>query len=753
MQLGSVTRGGKGQRQRSVRCEAPQGGDHRTYQRSTAGPNKQALSVATERRRDLQGVRALAVLLVAFNHANVPFLPGGYVGVDVFFVLSGYFITGLLLREGLGGEHGREGDRASGQISISKFYARRARRILPAATLTLAVTAIAVYVVYDLFKADFLGTKPALLDALAASLFYANIHFAAGATNYFAQAAQTMPSPVMHFWSLSVEEQFYFVWPSLLAVVLFICRRRGSFDRRRAVRLVGFVIVVACAASLAWSIHDTGANPQSAYFSTFARAWELGLGALMALLAPAAARLPRFLRVPLGWLGLAMVLYAAIHYTSRTNFPGYAALLPVGGSALLVLAGLHSTRIGVDRVLAFRPLAYIGDRSYTFYLWHYPALVIVWTAAGHVLPMADNLALLAGAFALSALTFHFYENPLRFARWLRGWKTAALVPVSIGTSVAAIMVPVFAVSGTLAAEAQAADNVNIPPLKAAPGQPDPVSLLTAKPIPALLSAVAAVHRNAPLPKVLVPSGATLAQENVLIKYDTPHGCQPSFGSGVTSRICKLGDSSSNRIVALIGDSHAGMWIPALLPAARAQHFAVVLLDKPGCFINRLHTNLSGWPCADWYRWAIQQDHKLHPVATLVDFKLSGGFLENNPTTTVADLGAVLHKVTNGVWLEDAPGQTQKTAACITAAGATQRTCSSPVTSAYTTLVQDIGTMLNQTHHLSIPTLQWFCAEGVCPSVVNHTLTTHDGDHLTTEYSTDLAPLMAPEMRRILNRLG
>jgi peptidoglycan/LPS O-acetylase OafA/YrhL len=707
------------------------------------------LSVATERRRDLQGVRALAVLLVALNHAGVPFLPGGYIGVDVFFVLSGYFITGLLLREALGGVHGRDGDPTSGRISISKFYARRARRILPAATLTLAVTAIAVYIVYDVLQADFLGTKPALLDELAAALFYANVHFAAGATNYFAHASMTMPSPVQHFWSLSVEEQFYLVWPSLIAVTLFVCRRRRGFDRRRAVRLIGVVIAVVCAGSLLWSIHDTSANPQSAYFSTFARAWELGLGAGLALLAPAVARLPRLIRVPLGWVGLGMVIAAAVQFSTRTSFPGYAALLPVGGSALMVLAGLHGTRLGVDRLLAIRPLAYVGDRSYTFYLWHYPTLIISWQAAGHVLPVADNLALLAGAFLLSAVTYRLYENPLRFARWLRGWRTVALVPVSIGTSVAAIMVPALTVEATLTAEAQAAANITIPALRPAPGQPDPTSLLGASPIPAVASAATAARGDAPLPKLLVPDGATLAQENTDISYDIPHGCQPSFGTGDTSRICKLGDPSSSRVVAIIGDSHGGMWVPGLLPAARAQHFAVVVLDKPGCYINRLHTNLSGWPCGTWWRWAVQQDHKLHPVATLVSFKLSGGYLESHTSTTVSDLRSVLTTVTHGVWIEDPPGQTQKTSNCITAAGATQRSCSAPVTSGYTQLVRGIQSMLSAGRRLSIPTLQWFCANGICPSVVNHTLTTHDGDHLTMEYSADLAPLLGREMRRIL----
>ncbi len=141
-------------------------------------------------RLDLQGVRALAVIVVALNHARLSALPSGYFGVDVFFVLSGYFITGQLLREGLSG----------GRISIAGFYARRARRILPAACLTLIVTSIAVYVIYDVLRYDYPQTRPTLIDALSASLFFANVHFTATATNYFAQASATFPSPFLHFW-------------------------------------------------------------------------------------------------------------------------------------------------------------------------------------------------------------------------------------------------------------------------------------------------------------------------------------------------------------------------------------------------------------------------------------------------------------------------------------------------------------------------------------------------------------------------
>jgi peptidoglycan/LPS O-acetylase OafA/YrhL len=170
-------------------------------------------------------MRALAVLLVALNHANVSFLSGGYVGVDVFFVVSGYLITGILLREGFDRDGG-----APGRISLRGFYARRVRRILPAASLTLVATCVAVFVVYDQARTGFLQTKVVLLDALAASLFYANNHFANTTTNYFAQASTTMPSPFQHFWSLSVEEQFYLVWAPVVACAFYICRRLTRRD-------------------------------------------------------------------------------------------------------------------------------------------------------------------------------------------------------------------------------------------------------------------------------------------------------------------------------------------------------------------------------------------------------------------------------------------------------------------------------------------------------------------------------------------
>lgn len=753
VRLGAPTRLGQIYATNEHRLHA--GRDHQHGQRRPS--RRTRANTATAKRLDIQGLRALAVLLVALNHANVSFLGGGYVGVDVFFVVSGYLITGILLREGSGRDGG-----GPGRISITGFYGRRVRRILPAACLTVVVTSVAVFVVYDLERADVLQTEVVLLDALAASLFYANIRFGATTTNYFAQASTTMPSPFQHFWSLSVEEQFYFVWAPVVACVFYVCRRltrRGSPKRqgddgaRRApARVIGLLIATACVLSLAWSIHDTAANPQAAYFSTPARIWELGCGATLALLAARTRALPEVLRELLGWVGLAMIVAAALLYSSQTSFPGYAGLLPVIGSALIIAAGMTPTRVGVDRVLSARPLPYIGDRSYTFYLWHYPALILVWQATGRVLPVSINLVLLIGAFMFSAFTYRFFEDRLRFARWLRGWRTAAIVPVALTISVAAVMVPIAVFEGSLAAQAAASAKVHVAPLAPARGQPDPTSLWRSTPIPAVARAARAAKRNAPLPKEFVPSMKELENENRTGGGIVPNDCMPAFGSGVTSKVCRLGDRSSTHVVVVLGDSQAGTWMPAVVAFARAQHLAVVPLVKPGCFVSRLHTNLPGWPCADWYRWALAHDKALHPVATIVMFLLSAP-LQQHPAKTAGYMKSVLSQVRHGVLMADHPRQDQEPPDCIYTSHATMGKCSTRVPSTYMPLMKALARMTAQTHHPAIPTLQWFCASGICPMIVNNTLTTRDRDHMTKQYSGSLAPLLSLELKPILARLG
>ena len=511
--------------------------------------------------------------------------------------------------------------------------------------------------------------------------------------------------------------------------------------RRAATWTIGLLIATACVLSLIWSISATAADPKAAYFSTPARVWELGCGAALALLATPTRLLPIILRQLLGWVGLGMIFAAALLYSGSTSFPGYTALLPVIGSGLIIVAGMTPTPVGVDRVLAARPLPYIGDRSYTFYLWHYPALILVWQLAGRELPVSSNLIILTGAFMLSMFTYKFYENPLRYARWLRGWRTVALVPAALSASAVAIAVPIALFEHSSAKQASASTHAVISALTPAPSEPAPTNLWHSTPIPAVAAAASSAKRNAPLPKTMVPSMKDLAGRAFL-----PPGCVPTFGSGVTSKICRLGDTSSSRVVVVFGDSQAGTWMPAMVAVARAQHFAVVPLDKSGCFVN----NRKG-ACGSWYRWALGRDKALHPVATIVNFWLTARMQEHLATSTVSYMKSVLLHVSNGVLLANQPSQAHEPSACLYRSGATMGKCSTHVPSAYVPLMKAMGRMASLIHRPVIPTLQWFCANGICPMVINNTVTVKDLDHMTKQYSDELAPLLELELKQIIAR--
>jgi SGNH domain (fused to AT3 domains) len=314
-----------------------------------------------------------------------------------------------------------------------------------------------------------------------------------------------------------------------------------------------------------------------------------------------------------------------------------------------------------------------------------------------------------------------------------------------------VMAPIAALEGWSAARAAAAAEPPVPALVPASGQPHPTSLWNSAPIPAVAAAVVAVRHRAPLPKRIIPTAQGLAELNATGGGIIPPGCEPTFGSGVTGKVCRLGDTSAKRVVVVIGDSQAGAWTPAVVGVAQAQHFAVVTFDKPGCFIDRVYTNLPGWPCASWYQWALAQDKALHPVATIVMFLLAAA-QEDRRASTVSYFRSVLSQVTNGVYLANQPGQDQEPWNCLYKANANMRKCSARLPSTYVPLMQAMARMTTETHHPAIPTLQWFCADGICPMVINHTLITRDIDHITKQYSAELAPLLGLELKPILARL-
>src|SRR5829696_7227833 len=349
-------------------------------------------------RGDVEGLRAVAVLAVLLYHAQAPAGGGGFVGVDVFFVLSGFLITGLLWRE----------LSETGRLSFGSFYARRARRLLPAAVLVLSVTAVVSALVLPPLSA-----RAATDDAAAAALYVANYRFAVQGTDYL--AGDTGPSPLQHYWSLGVEEQFYLVWPLLLLLGSLAWRRRGGPSRATA----GGLLAGLGSASFGLSLWWTDVAPPWAFFSLPSRAWELAVGGLVALALPWLRRMPGPVAAVLGWVGLSAVVWSVVRLADTTAFPGVAALAPVAGTAAVVAAGCADPRFGPGLMLERAPFLLIGRISYSWYLWHWPVLVLAPAAAGRALGLGERLALAAVSGVLALLTLRLVEDPVRFSPRLR----------------------------------------------------------------------------------------------------------------------------------------------------------------------------------------------------------------------------------------------------------------------------------------------------------------------------------------------
>jgi peptidoglycan/LPS O-acetylase OafA/YrhL len=350
-------------------------------------------------RFDIQGLRALAVIL---GHAKAPHFTGGYIGVDVFFVISGFVITGLLLRQ------------AQGSVlrNLGKFYSRRIRRIMPAATLVMIGTALAAYQWLGPFSA-----VPILADLHWASLFGANFHLIHVGQDYFSQGLP--PSLLTHYWSLAVEEQFYFVFPLILFVLGAIVGLR-----RHRVTLSGILVAIV-AASAIWSVMATNANPISAYFSPLTRFWELGFGALLASL-PASLQIKNKIVVAVGgWIALAVIIAAAMTLPDTSGVaPGWKMWLAVAPTGFLLFSGGTSSLWAPSGWFSRQPLKYIGDISYSLYLFHFAWLNVPLQYAqlkyGITTELSGTSRVLQvlGALACAVASYHLFENPIRRSKWL-----------------------------------------------------------------------------------------------------------------------------------------------------------------------------------------------------------------------------------------------------------------------------------------------------------------------------------------------
>ena len=362
------------------------------------------------------------MLGVVLFHADMPGVGGGYVGVDVFFVISGFLITGLLWRE----------VSTAGTVRLRGFYGARARRLLPASAAVGVVTAIGSAVLLPPLQ-----VPTVFGDGIASALYVGNYRFVLQGIDYFSN--EMPPSPFQHYWSLGVEEQFYLVWPALIIGTAWLIRRARRRTRAHATsseRPYLVVLALVGAVSFAVSLAVTHWLPSVAFFSLPTRAWQLAVGGLVALTAGQWRRLPATSAAMAGWGGLALILLACTLLSTTTPYPGTAALVPVLGTALVIGAGCAAPSQGCGRVLSLSPMRAVGRVSYSWYLWHWPVLLLAPPLLGHPLGLAGRLAAVLVSGGLAVLTLHLIENPLRFAAPLRRSAIGSLALGGAATAVA-----------------------------------------------------------------------------------------------------------------------------------------------------------------------------------------------------------------------------------------------------------------------------------------------------------------------------
>jgi peptidoglycan/LPS O-acetylase OafA/YrhL len=666
-------------------------------------------------------------------HAHAGLAPGGYVGVDVFFVISGFLITGQLARE----------LHTAGRISFLAFYARRARRILPAAMLTVTVTAVASALLLNP-----LAARRALHDGLSAIYFGANFHFAAQGADYF--NAGLSPSPFQHFWSLSVEEQFYIVWPLLLVVssLLWLGVRRQR-TREQAERpgfgAVTVVLAIVVALSLWASIHETAASPSWAYFSIVTRAWELAVGAMVALALPLAARLDRRFAIPLSWAGLTCIVLAAALFSDTTSYPGDAALLPVLGTAAVICGGsvLASRRFGAEALLRTPPFQRVGAWSYSWYLWHWPALVLASAVLGHALSEIQALAVAVISLAIAVMSFVLLERPIRRVQIVVRRPALGL---SGGAVLAATAIAIVVVSGSL-----------VGPLVSDAG---PSRLSVPHRLAALRADLIAGARIIEVPSNLRPPVSAMASS---LPRTIADGCELAFGQDQI-KPCVYGDRASHTTVVLFGDSHAGHWFDALNWISHRRHWRLVVITKQGC--TPAEVTFRADPnslCAVWREKAKARISSLQPALVVVSWARwiepeasqkaeaptgYGGPWQNGVAAIFQFLRRSAKQV---VFISDTPYLPQSAPDCVAGHLSDVRPCAIKRSDA--TILPAIKAaelrIAKQQQINSIDPTSWFCAPKICPVIVGNILVYHDKSHMTTEWSRFLAPVLEHAILRAM----
>jgi peptidoglycan/LPS O-acetylase OafA/YrhL len=650
-------------------------------------------------------------MLVVLYHYWPRALPGGYVGVDAFFVISGYLITSHLLREV---------DR-TGTVKLWAFYARRARRLLPASIFVLLFVAAGTFL---LLPTDLWASTA---HELTASGFYVqNLWLASKAVTY--SASNDVLSPVTHYWSLSAEEQFYLVWPSLIIISCIVARK---WLRDHTTTAVGFTLLLVTLGSFAVSVWATQTHRAAAYFITPTRAWEFGAGALVVLLMRKWSPRLEVVRL-LRWLGLFGILAAAWLFSGATSFPGYAAALPVGATAAIIIAGDTGRADPSDAVFRLRPVQWLGDVSYSVYLWHWPLLVFAPYVLRHDLRTPELLALLLLCLVISGLSKRLIEDGLRFWPRLTRSPRVTLSAAGVGMLVIAL------VSATQIYSASVRERQT--------------EALLADVSDSRCFGARAMQDRAACPDVL-----TALPLAAITKSDSPWapepGCDPTSSDRSVLR-CYWGTGRPSRVVALVGDSHARHWRGALHRIAKAKNWQVIEMLSEGCPATSARSIVfesrprDGDLCRTWSSKATAELKALAP-----DDIITAAFVQQNVFDPRGSGPLGFEQVwrewltfTRVTVLRDIPTTANRSAPqCLAVNAGNQLLCSNPRPRV---LVDDdmMRAARPMRHEVNLVDLSdYFCDDKRCYAVIGGASVYYDYDHMSRQFSASLA---APLLRQL-----
>lgn len=677
-------------------------------------------------RPDIQGLRAIAVSLVVIYHLLPERLTGGFVGVDVFFVISGFLITSHLIKSP-----------PRKPAEFGQFWIRRIKRLLPASILVLLCTVAAVRLLApEAFWRDNLG------QALASVFYGQNWMLIATSVDYLAE--DNAPTAVQHFWSLSVEEQFYLFWPLCIGALWWLAVR----TRLKPQALLFWGVTGIVVASAIYSVHLTAVEPGVAYFSTFTRAWELALGGIVALVPKPAARFSGSLAAgSISWIGVAAMVGAGMYFTGATPFPSLYAAIPTVGTAVVIWVAA-SGRLSPFRMLASKPAMFLGDHSYSIYLWHWPLIVIVPFVSG-ALGALDLVAITIATVVLSMVTKKYVEDGFRKTLDV----SKIITPVRF---MAAGMAVVSLFAGSLLMDLTERENSSVVALEQALASGDPCVGGAA------LGELDGSCRYDPDAELLL--SPALAKTDKSAAYTDGCWSGEPFDKKPT---CSYGSGETK--VALVGNSHAGHWLPALQQMADARDWTIttylVSRCNPTDAMLKFDAEMKSIGCHEYGNWVQEQtgdgQYDLIITSERQSVPVVGETFKSTEKAAIAGYRSYLEswsdQSTPILIIRDTPypGNTLKNIPdCVSVAKDANAECSGTRDS-WTwmdPLVSAAREMDRKNVHVLDPT-EYFCPTDVCPAVIGDTVVYFDASHITATYAQSLAPLLSKDIDESLKAVS